>query len=797
MELIDRMIANIPTLMQNDFWIQLLEAFADEIELERAEIAKKKYYYDLDQDDTDTLFRIAEKYGYEPNLVLDDSLEFLKKEIRSIPYRIRNKTTLSGYKLPINLIGVRGEVYNVVYNGEAHYRGIDIGKFLQEIEENSITDALYIPPEVYFSSVVSEEIAFDEGYVFDEGNWNFDSSQTILISKHLNVEYAPKRLITLGGKEYILTTDYYKYLRRGLEYNRKASTLAHGGVTFNATTDITTTYNNITGGDYSNPDLKIKSWITPYLESMEEIAMDVDFSYIVAGNKGKGGLSFSHPYLFDNAIINYSFDEEFGDTVIDRGSESINLTITGDTTRREGIIGNQLNFDGSTYASTPSGGAGTITMPNGDTTLSFWFRPKENYSTEFYIFGTTAIKVKVIGTIMTFEISGYNGMTPVSKTINYDFNGRIGEELFILLELNYGSDELNVFVNNVLQNTDIISDIPSNGANTWVAVGHCGNSSIAYNCDIDEIRLFSQVFDLSEKQDFYENRIGDITTMGNRLFRRKLQSEDKNAIIDSNDKLYLSIQGLVNHNYVNDEIMGIGDGTEQTFNINTRYNDLVPNTVIIKTKDEDGNDIEITDDKFGGIISETYSGSIDYENGTIEFTTSKTTNYTNEFLNLDGSGNVNDTLEAVVDVGQLELHYSYNGDLYVVTDDGAGNIVGANISSGSINYTTGDISVTFTNPNDDVPIYVNYSATKTTFIPTGAEVRYEYRTNQVLGINEIGFEDENNNLVAYMSFPDIESEDWYDHVSPSILIDVDTVEVVTESNGLVIVTSDGLIVTTS
>jgi hypothetical protein len=56
-----------------------------------------------------------------------------------------------------------------------------------------------------------------------------------------------------------------------------------------------------------------------------------------------------------------------------------------------------------------------------------------------------------------------------------------------------------------------------------------------------------------------------------------------------------------------------------------------------------------------------------------------------------------------VGLGRLVINYAFSSTNYEAYDDGAGNITGTNISSGSITYSSGSYSITFTGTPDATP----------------------------------------------------------------------------------------------
>ena len=87
----------ISPLTSDLLWSQFLEAISYEIANMEGRYSEIKYNWDINKSDKENLIRISKSFGYTPNLVINNTINMCKKEIESIPYRIREKTTYNGY----------------------------------------------------------------------------------------------------------------------------------------------------------------------------------------------------------------------------------------------------------------------------------------------------------------------------------------------------------------------------------------------------------------------------------------------------------------------------------------------------------------------------------------------------------------------------------------------------------------------------------------------------------------------------------------------------------------------------
>lgn len=115
-----RIINKLPTILKNEFWTQLIGSVEEEILLMRAELEKKKYFYNIDQSDPESLYDLAKiMFGNSYSAALNLSnllrteyglselevLNLLRYELKKKPYQIIYKGDLKLYKTFFNSFG--------------------------------------------------------------------------------------------------------------------------------------------------------------------------------------------------------------------------------------------------------------------------------------------------------------------------------------------------------------------------------------------------------------------------------------------------------------------------------------------------------------------------------------------------------------------------------------------------------------------------------------------------------------------------------------------------------------------
>lgn len=151
------------------------------------------------------------------------------------------------------------------------------------------------------------------------------------------------------------------------------------------------------------------------------------------------------------------------------------------------------------------------------------------------------------------------------------------------------------------------------------------------------------------------------------------------------------------------ELFGTGDGTTTTFNHTLQNSPILPKSVTITA-----GSVVATDDGSGNLTgSGVSSGSINYTTGAATITYvaapasgaaitvnySQGANITGESVGAAGSTTYSHTM-ASVPVLLNSVAVLIGGSL-VANDDGFGNLVGSTVVSGSIDYDTGALAITF------------------------------------------------------------------------------------------------------
>jgi hypothetical protein len=198
----------ISPLTHDLFWSQFLNAMSYEMENMENKYSTIKNNWNIEKNDKDNLIRISESFGYTPNLIINNTIDMAKREIESIPYRIREKTTYNGYSLIFQQNNSLGETFNYYWNGEKLIKVIDYEKTSIALKNsNHYSPFFEIKTIKNYSNSINANImnldynGFDEStglYVFSldqvlgSSIWKLDTPYIQIPTKHLGIEYFPQ-----------------------------------------------------------------------------------------------------------------------------------------------------------------------------------------------------------------------------------------------------------------------------------------------------------------------------------------------------------------------------------------------------------------------------------------------------------------------------------------------------------------------------------------------------------------------------------------------------------------------------
>jgi hypothetical protein len=772
-EIEDRLVNRLHKLLKTDFWIEFMRAIAKEFEYLEADIEYKKNFNVISEQNSDRLLQIASKFGYDPNLVLFNDEDYLREEVRSITYRIKNKSTLNGYLIAFKKSGLDGQLFSIFYDGMKLIRDIDFDTTLEELGLHiGGTPFLGVTPTIYPAYFLNLTIGLDDDLELDsDPTWYLDQGLVKKSTQHLAIEYKSDKLYTLEGEEYMFLPDYCFYLHQEVNYNRETTTIPHPGVNISFITDQTGYFNsNNRSSDYTIDILKTQTAITntyrSKLQEIEEVILDdgreldetitwsldqvasqssidpTTFFYLVAGDGlKKGQLDFNIGRLYDEKTIHYGFDEYLTDNVYDSSLNTYDATVDGDFDRITGIIGKTVNFDGATSVSADTS---TIIVSNDPKTLQFWIKVDSVTSGLYYIINHEYISCWIDQSTDKFHVSITGGSGTEAFSIDFTPDNL---EHIVHIELDTDTSLCNLFLDTVLE---FSQDITAIGVVTGTYPLHIGfdGTTNYFTGLIDDFLSVERIFNDEEKTYIYENKLGQLKRLSNIVYRDELSVNQ----IYSNDD-YFVIQGIISGNTIKNRYLAIADGFSTTYSGDVQSTAIIAGTVKITYTDFVDVSKTLTDDGTGNLLNDFAVGTIDYSTGDYSFTTLREYTILKE-NSLEGViVSENYDTKSNVKPYSVAIEYNIAGTTYIATDDGVGNITGTSIDSASIDYETGIITLNFSVPTDDYIIWTSYTYIKEDLIKENTEITVEFGVNRDIEITEIGIENNNRELLIYSTTP--------------------------------------------
>lgn len=197
----------ISPLTTDKLWSQFLEAYSQEFILIHNKFSEIKNTWNIEFKDKDNLIRLAETFGYTPNLTINNSIESIKKEVESVPYRIREKSTYDGYKFIFKQNNYNGEIFSYISDKYKLVKSVDYISTLNNI----LNSYKYLP----FNGVIpthnenyvdnnnmmldyiveedgNEKVYYYLDQIINPSYWKLDTSYSKIPTKHIGIEYFPK-----------------------------------------------------------------------------------------------------------------------------------------------------------------------------------------------------------------------------------------------------------------------------------------------------------------------------------------------------------------------------------------------------------------------------------------------------------------------------------------------------------------------------------------------------------------------------------------------------------------------------
>ena len=205
-ETINKSLQNtlISPLTHDLLWSQFLNSMSYELQNMRDKYSEIKNNWNIDKNDKSNLIRISESFGYAPNLIINSTASMAKKEIESIPYRIREKTTYLGYNLIFQQNNRLGEVFNYYWNNKKLIKVIDYEKTVANlIASDHYSPFLGIETKKNYSSILNSDVPlldyivnnkryYSLDQIIGSSIWKLDTSYIQIPTKHLGIEYFPQ-----------------------------------------------------------------------------------------------------------------------------------------------------------------------------------------------------------------------------------------------------------------------------------------------------------------------------------------------------------------------------------------------------------------------------------------------------------------------------------------------------------------------------------------------------------------------------------------------------------------------------
>lgn len=240
-----KMEERIPKVLQNDFWLEFVDAVEKEIALYVDYLSDIKETWYIDKMESDRLIEIGQTLNVPLDANVNNDTEFLREEVRAIPFKIKYKATATLYLSFLTAVEKNGTLFIYFYTGDNLVR--DSEDLLQSIVGHTETESLFHESKLNFSGLTIQDILLDTGETLDDG-WTLDTFLSQRNTCHTALEYYCNEVITKDGTDYLMTDDYLSYLFNSMYWGKKGSEVPHIGCQVSGIADSAGTYNTMDTG---------------------------------------------------------------------------------------------------------------------------------------------------------------------------------------------------------------------------------------------------------------------------------------------------------------------------------------------------------------------------------------------------------------------------------------------------------------------------------------------------------------------------------------------------------------------
>lgn len=316
----------LPPNMRSPLWNDFIDCIQEESAVAKEAISEKRYLYDVYKMDYDRIVELSSILGVPFDVSVDDSLEFIQKELLSAAFRVKWKATIKLYKSFFKSIERQGEIYAYYFNGDNLVRDA----------KNLLSNTTAIDPQLpyvhlsknNFTGFLGEKKSLDDGSKLDE-DWGLDQAATRRNTNHLSMEIildkvffgeeaglapsedlvpspslAPQTII-----KYLINPKYFSYIQTNMVQSKKLTEIVHVGCQLTTIADASHYYDSL-GDEVTMPDLLLNVVTT---DSFDSITDPSQFASIEFGIGTKTNLP---SFVYGVGTQPTALDEKLAKTII-------------------------------------------------------------------------------------------------------------------------------------------------------------------------------------------------------------------------------------------------------------------------------------------------------------------------------------------------------------------------------------------------------------------------------------------------------------------------------------------------